>query len=160
VSIADRKVETMRDCLVSRIQSARLVGWPDRIAEFVLAHGREFRPDGSTFKGRRRTAKQCYCNCTGMVFDDRINGDDRLVYVEGFVSPYLTQHAWIMRPDGSIIDPTLRDDKPCRLYFGVPFSTLYLARTVRRNRVFGLLSPMHTTFFDLIEGRETEWRCR
>jgi hypothetical protein len=117
-----------------------------------------------TFKGRRRAAGQCYGNCARMVFDNAIRGDGALVYVEGFVSslrdyPYLIQHAWIARPDGSIIDPTLRDeDTCCCLFFGVAFSTRYLGRTVSRNRSYGLLDPLQPTFLDLTQGREVDWQ--
>jgi hypothetical protein len=111
-------------------------------AQFILEHGRAFEIDDRTFKGRRMTIKECFSNTTKMVWNDW-----SLTYVEGYVSALIPfHHAWCMRDDGGIIDPTLRikgrvGDMP-HDYFGVPFSGAFLNRYLRTVRIYGLLDGM------------------
>jgi hypothetical protein len=125
------------------------------LAAWILDHGREFAVDARTFKGRRMRAKNCFGNATAMVLRD-----SSLTYVEGYVTALIPiHHAWVMRKDGSIIDPTLSlkglngTARDVDGYFGVPFSFDYLAECLTANRVYGILDGMNRTLPDLIEGR-------
>jgi hypothetical protein len=122
------------------------------LAKFLLAHGRTFAIDERTFKGRRMTIKQCFSNATRMVCRD-----PSLTYVEGFVSVIMpVHHAWVMRPDGGIIDPTLRIKgrvgPPPHDYFGVPFAAEFLSRFLVETGVFGLLDGMSPMSIALMTG--------
>jgi hypothetical protein len=126
-----------------------------RLAAWLLDHGREFTVDERTFKGRRMRAKECFGNATRMVVRD-----PSLTYVEGYVTALIPiHHAWVMRKDGSIIDPTLSlkmlngGTRVIDGYFGVPFSYDYLAECLTANRVYGILDGMNATLPALIEGK-------
>ena len=74
------------------------------LAGFILEHGRFFGADAKSFKGRRMTPKECFCNATKVVLRD-----PSMTYVEGYVMTIIPiHHAWCMRPDGKVFDPTLR----------------------------------------------------
>jgi hypothetical protein len=138
----------------------RRVGFP----AFLIDHAREFEPDARTFKGRRMRPGYCFENATKMAMRR-----PELTYVEGYVNVLIpTHHAWLMRPDGSIIDPTLNPvglylERPIDGYFGVPFSTEYLIASVIRNTVYGLLDGMGKASLDLVTGKtpveEFLWRA-
>ena len=121
--------------------------------KFLLEHGRAFDIDARTFKGRRMTIRECFSNATKMVWRD-----PALTYVEGFVCSIIPiHHAWVMRPDGEIIDPTLRikgrSGPLPQDYFGVPFSTRFLNLYLRTVRTYGILDGMHKMSLDLMTGK-------
>jgi hypothetical protein len=122
-------------------------------SKFLLAHGRTFDVDGRTFKGRRMQIKNCFGNAAKMVWSD-----PSLTYVEGYVTAIIPfHHAWVMRPDGGIIDPTLRikgrvGPQP-HDYVGVPFSTPFLNRFLHETRKYGLLDGMSRMSIDLMTGK-------
>jgi hypothetical protein len=122
-------------------------------AQFILDHGRGFDVDGRTFKCRRMEMKACFGNAAKMVARD-----PSLTYVEGYANAIIPfHHAWVMRPDGSIIDPTLRikgrkGDMP-RDYFGVPFSRLFLQKFLVSVGTYGLLDGMSKMSIDLQMGK-------
>lgn len=122
-------------------------------AKFILEHGRLFDVDARTFKGRRMTIKECFSNSTKMVWRD-----PNLTYVEGFVTSIIPiHHAWVMRPDGGIIDPTLRVKGRAgplpQDYVGVPFSTKFLNLYLRTVRTYGILDGMSDMSIDLLTGK-------
>lgn len=112
------------------------------LAAFVLEHGQVFETDAKTFVGRRMTPKQCFGNATKVA----LRRPD-MVYVEGFVqSSILIHHAWLMRPDGKVFDPTFRgDDDPLRGYFGVAFSTGYVVKATFPNGVYNRIDLIGRT---------------
>jgi hypothetical protein len=122
-------------------------------SKFLLTNGRLFNVDARTFKGRRMTKKECFSNSTKMVWRD-----PSLTYVEGYVTSIIPiHHAWVMRPDGGIIDPTLRVKgrvgPPPQDYFGVPFSTRFLNEYLRTVRTYGILDGMSQMSIDLMTGK-------
>jgi hypothetical protein len=110
-------------------REARWLG-PRSLAAFILEHGRAFETDAKACAGRRMPMKQCFANATKVA----LRRPD-MVYVEGYVRArawgIAFHHAWLMRPDGKVFDPTLRhgDDEPSREYFGAPFSIECVAKT-------------------------------
>jgi hypothetical protein len=122
-------------------------------SKFLLAHGRAFEIDERTFKAKRMTIKECFSNATKMVWHD-----PSLTYVEGYVTSIIPiHHAWVMRPDGGIIDPTMRikgraGDMP-HDYFGVPFSTRFLNEYLQIVRTYGLLDGMSNMSIALMTGK-------
>jgi hypothetical protein len=131
-----------------------------KLAAFVLDHGQAFEADERTYQGRKRAAKQCFANAAMLVFKD-----PSLTYVEGYVETVIPiLHAWARRPDGGIIDPTLRlegvDGQPrlIRGYWGVPFATPYVRASLIRNEVYGLLGWPTQAMIELIEGKASDWK--
>lgn len=83
----------------------------------------------------RGTPQHCFANA----FDLAVNHDE-LTYVEGYAqSAYLVNaHAWVVDPDGQVIDPTWNEPER-RAYLGVAFSTDFLAEVVEQG-YYGLIS--------------------
>lgn len=130
-----------------------------RLARFWLDNGRPFVPTAATFKGRRREMKQCFQNATLEVLRD-----PSLTYVEGYVDTIIPiHHAWVLTPEGDILDPTLRvkgrHGGAPKDYWGIPFSFDYLMDTIRANGVYGLVDPMNKTFRNLIDGNAEGWKA-
>ena len=64
------------------------------LAGFILEHGRFFGADAKSFKGRRMTPKQCFCNATKVVLRD-----PSMTYVEGYVMTVIPiHHVWVRAP--------------------------------------------------------------
>jgi len=144
--------------------------WPflDLRAKFIFTHGRLFQPDALTFKGRRWTEKACFRNAGSIVIRDL----DHLTYVEGYIAcddgSYI-HHAWAMRKDGGILDPTLRRPGTefaafgARItadhheYFGVPFGRkLFCGYLVAHSRL-GLLVGDTNESQALLRGEVTDF---
>jgi hypothetical protein len=124
------------------------------LAAFVLDNGRSFAHDKLTFKGRRMRPKNCFGNATSLVMRD-----SSLVYCEGFVNAIIPiHHAWCMRRDGGIIDPTLSnkginlDPREIADYFGVPFRLGFVLEFIHATGTYGLLDGMSRQSIDLITG--------
>jgi hypothetical protein len=123
---------------------------------FLIDHGREFEPDAETYRGQRMRTKNCFGNAAQKM----LIGDPDLIYVEGYVHVYIpVHHAWLTRPDGSIIDPTLNptglDGRPLPIegYFGVPFQYDYVVEHLGKTKMYGLLHGMDKQSLDLVTGK-------
>lgn len=85
----------------------------------LLSHGRRFTatPPPSDLVGM--PDRYCYSNAAQYALEHRHTG---LVYAEGYALPYGVDfplaHAWCVRPDGTVLDPTW-DDAAGRAYVGV-----------------------------------------
>jgi hypothetical protein len=127
------------------------------LARFLLTHGRDYRADKTTFKGRRMRAQECFRNATLMG-----RRDPSLTYVEGFLS-FLgvpIHHAWLVRPDGRVVDPTLSNktvdwDTP---YYGVAFGRGFVAAFILRQGRFGLLGGESRESLALMKGETDGWK--
>lgn len=66
-----------------------------------------------------------------------------LTYVEGYADSDLfpMEHAWVVDPDGRVIDNTWR--KPGTVYYGVPFTRKFLMRALGVSGYYGLLGYAH-----------------
>jgi hypothetical protein len=125
------------------------------LPRFMLDHGRSFAHDKLTFKGRRMRAKNCFGNATTLAMRD-----SSLVYCEGFVNVIIPiHHAWCIRQDGGIVDPTLSlkgidgDEREIGDYFGVPFPFEFVSAFVLKTGTYGLLDGMSRPSIDLITGK-------
>lgn len=100
--------------------------------KIVLAYGRsyEWRPLPDFIDPAPHG--RCFQNAYELVrLDEMLDGDDNLVYVEGFAACHPVDspvhHAWAARPDGTVIDPTWHDlARDGADYFGVPFKLSYV----------------------------------
>lgn len=125
-------------------------------AKFILEHGLAWEPDANTFRGWRGQIKNCFGNSCKAVLRD-----PSLTYVEGYASAIIPfHHAWCLRDDGTIYDPTLRlkgraalKTHPPRAYLGVPFKWEFVCDFLTEVRTFGLLDGMHKRSIDLMIGK-------
>ena len=110
----------------------------DTLAEFVVKHGRYFRP-GSFPKGkgyRRGRAKECFFNSMKKAMKHG------LIYVEGYgilpdTVPVPVEHAWCTDETGMAYEFTWK--KSGLAYFGVPFDKTYLEEQYQRMSLKGEL---------------------
>lgn len=80
--------------------------------------------------------KECFSNCAGLVL-----ANDDLVYCEGYAKveymEFFILHAWLMLPDGTMLDPTWKTMGAA--YRGIPFATEYLRRVMVESEMYGIL---------------------
>jgi hypothetical protein len=111
---------------------------PRGTAAYVLAHGRFFEAGPDAFKGRRRRLGWCFINCQRLAL-----ADDSLTYCEGFAwrwgFDFALHHAWLLHGDGSLRDPTLREEWLPPLYFGIAFSRQFMAERICALKSLGCL---------------------
>lgn len=130
-------MSAMRDFYLMR---KRAFG-PDPMVDFMLKYGKDYPIGPKTFSLPKKRQGQCFMNATHLVLEDR-----SLTYVEGQVIIYGVpiDHAWVVDPDGFVLENTLRADKENIFsYFGVPFRTDYVLKATQRNSVYGLLDPYY-----------------
>ena len=100
-------------------------GWRYRSQfHLLLALGRRFTPVPNPSDLTGMPAGFCYSNAALYARAHREN--EGVVYAEGFaltpagIDVYLP-HAWIVNPDGTVLDPTW-EDAPGRAYVGIPIA--------------------------------------
>lgn len=129
-------------------------GMGSRLHKFLLANGQAFDTTPTTWDGPRMQQGMCFMNATHMVLEH-----PDLTYCEGLVTVYgiSIDHAWVIDKAGKVIDPTLTKAPGERLgeYWGVPFKTEYLRKSIYKNGVYGLLGWPYAkkTCETLFEGR-------
>lgn len=89
----------------------------------LLALGRRFTPTPSPDDLIGMPDRLCYGNAARYALSHR---DEGVVYAEGFALThagldFYLPHAWVVRPDGTVLDPTW-DDAPGRAYVGIPIA--------------------------------------
>ena len=87
----------------------------------------------------RGRVKMCFPNASRAA-----NGVSR-IYCEGFAIAYervplAVPHAWLLNPDGEVIDPTWKD--PGYAYLGIPFDRTFVSKTLLQQGTFGLLDEL------------------
>ncbi|WP_331734119.1 hypothetical protein OG345_41335 (plasmid) [Streptomyces sp. NBC_01220] len=87
----------------------------------LLVLGRRFTPTSSPDGLIGMPKRLCYSNAARYAQNHRAEG---VVYAEGFALThdgldFYLPHAWVVRSDGSVLDPTW-DDAPGRAYVGIP----------------------------------------
>jgi hypothetical protein len=114
---------------------ADLEGSSRAFATFTLEHGQEWQSQPFPHEYPSGIPRRCFGNSQDILFSDAWQSDG-LVYVEGYACsgslgfPFPTHHAWLVDAEGRVIDPTWEDPETST-YFGVPFRTEYVARTIR-----------------------------
>lgn len=81
---------------------------------------------------------QCFANAGTLA----VAPGCRYTYCEGYAMPLVDRspvlHAWLVTPDGRVVDPTWGVD-PAYRYLGVPFRRDFLVASILRTRLWGLL---------------------
>lgn len=152
-------VETLKAFASLRAKNNNLNGvdW----FQWMLDNGQEFTITKNTFEGPRMEQGQCFKNATELALRN-----PKYIYCEGKVSIYgvAIDHAWVCDQKGNVIDPTLVDKGDDRVahYFGVPFTTSYLRRSIIKNGYYGLLDGFYAreTIRPLLEGKVKRYKRR
>lgn len=100
---------------------------------FVLRHGQPFSAGVRPSYIKQRPQKECFKNSLELALETG------LTYVEGYtfrIIPIL--HAWCIDEDGTVLDPTLRDQEQLE-YFGIPFNTDYVLEYAHQSGMYGVL---------------------
>ena len=110
--------------------------------QWLEQEGRAFkaakRPKGVR-KGRKGN---CYSNATRLIYENQLFGDKTLQYAEGVAtldgSPFMVWHGWVVTPDGTVIDPTLKHPEQYT-YFGVQCDWDWYKKHVGTTGFYGVL---------------------
>lgn len=106
---------------------------------FVLDYGAEWASQAVPRQYEGGIPKRCFGNCQEILFSKQ-GREDGLTYIEGYACsggvkiPFPTLHAWLVDPDGNVIDPTW-EDAETSTYYGVPFTPEYVRRATREAHV-------------------------
>lgn len=102
----------------------------------LLKHGRPWTPAPQPSGIRFHGPQECFRNA----WYERARRPGTQ-YVEGYAAEASygipVAHAWLVDPEGLVIDPTWRTAG--REYFGVPFDHTWVSRTIFRNKYWGVL---------------------
>ena len=131
-------------------------GLSDSVQSLLLKDGQPYHMDAQTFAGPRRKLKECYKNAASAALDD-----PDLTYVEGVVSVMgiPIDHAWNVDKAGNVRDPTFPNGNHLGGYFGIPFKTDYLRKTLLKNERYGLLDMMQPGNRGLLDGETKDFRA-
>lgn len=110
---------------------------------FVLAHGRQFKPQSLPDGIRMGEEKLCYQNAFDLALCN-----SKYTYCEGFAVPRCVPmpiaHAWVVDKDGNVIDNTWKDGGV--EYFGVPFKTNDVQKTILSKNSYGIIENWQQKF--------------
>lgn len=141
------EIQTYHDFMAEHYDGSRNLHYRNDL-DLVLQHGQEFQSvPWKTWRGRgyrRGKVRECFKNA----FD--LSYRSGLTYVEGFASSGglpMIHHAWLVDPEGRVVDPTWRDNKPDEFrrpveeweYFGVPFEQDFVVDVLVRKNTYGVL---------------------
>lgn len=140
----------IRDILEHEAEAYRLIGAPSLIHEFILRNGEVFLP--SRYDGDRMEPKQCFRNAT-------VVQEAGSVYAEGFGLveglPLLFHHAFRVREDGTVIDPTWELPEDCE-YIGIQIEEPELRSLLLAQGFYGILDTPKGPATDFMYGRDPE----
>jgi predicted ABC-type ATPase len=127
-----------------------------KIQEFVLKNGQPYTVNDKTYAGPRKPMHQCFKNAA----EDAMEHRDR-TYVEGYITVHGVpiDHAWTVDDKGQVYDPTIHPNENVGGYFGVPFNTDYLTKSLVENEHYGLFGYMsQKTLGPLMSGEEKSFK--
>lgn len=120
--------------------------------DFVLRAGRPWPLGRRPSYFRMGQIRQCYMNAARRA----LKWPDRYIYCEGYargIIPVL--HAWLVCPEGRVLDPTWPDYG--LEYFGVAIKHSYLLARLEEQETFGLIDqPEHK--WPLLRDDPKQWR--
>lgn len=117
--------------------------------DFVLRHGLSFTPSPRPKSIPLGAIKSCFQNAANLAMDHD------LIYCEGYAAHLIPlSHAWCVDKHGKVIDNTWRTLAP--EYFGIPFRTEYLRRSLLKNGCYGLIDAWWKGF-PLLKDKPKLW---
>jgi hypothetical protein len=138
---ADKELKTYLQTITKmRGKSESMQGWKyTSIEDMLVQEGKFFTPPATSalpdgvHKGPN---KNCYGNAANLAIEN-----PSYTYVEGFAMtnlvPFPFGHAWVVDNNGAVIDNTW--ETPGTSYFGIPFTTDYLLKTLDKRQVYGMI---------------------
>lgn len=144
---------TTTDNDVTRALRALNEGWrklgnPNALYEFILRNGKqqagsplpEWMPMG--------VPRQCFANAAQLALSCG------MTYVDGFAAShvlagYPIHHAWVLGPEGEVIDPTWKTPEKCT-YIGVSFDDDVLREHLLAAGTYGILETVKGFNFELM----------
>jgi hypothetical protein len=128
---------------------------PGAWSTLQVRYGHGWYMNKSTFTAHRKmTRQQCFKNAATLAIDGAG------IYVEGnvLVHGVPIAHAWVVdEDDGYVIDTTIRPHPGILGYYGIPFKTEYLIKTIVKHKVYGLLDYWNTDILRT-DSDQKEWR--
>lgn len=112
-------------------------------AALLRDYGQAFPTGPRSQKCEQGEAKKCYMNAGRMALEN-----PEYTYCEGYVvfcGVYI-EHAWCVDQGGVVVEPTIRGDVDG--YYGIPFTTSYLARVSAHTGVWGVISRTNPSLFE------------
>jgi hypothetical protein len=109
----------------------------DNTYDLVAKEGKFFKPAASLPEGvKRGKMKECYRNAAMLAMEN-----DDYTYCEGIayskaINGFPFNHAFCIDKEGNVVDPTWKDGTA---YYGIPFNTDFLRKTVVLTGVWGLI---------------------
>lgn len=123
--------------------------------DFVLREGRDMDLTPTDPQLEMGTAKECFANATHYMLQNQ-----GCVYAEGYVIspklPIAIHHAWVLNPEGLVLDPTL-EWREGAAYMGVSFTRKDLLRRITKSGYYGLFCADGIRISDLVLGLDKKF---
>ncbi|MFA5355295.1 MAG: anti-CBASS Acb1 family protein [Candidatus Paceibacterota bacterium] len=108
----------------------------DNTYDLVSKEGKFFKPAPLPKDVKKGKMKGCYRNAALLAMEN-----DNYTYCEGIayskaINGFPFNHAFCIDKEGNVVDPTWKDGTA---YFGVPFSTDFLRKTIVETGIWGLI---------------------
>jgi len=129
------------------------------LQDFVLKNGEPWVGQAKPKQYRWGQQKNCYKNATDLVL-----GNNNLTYVEGYASAGLipVPHAWCVDTKNQVIDNTWRPRKSLKEtswnYFGIKIDTKFLAKTIVKQKFYGILETP-ATVIQMMKNKKQTWKA-
>lgn len=120
---------------MTRMNARPNARFPRGYYDLVFEYGQLWTPMSLPSDIPRGTPKECFSNAFHLAMED-----PTLTYVEGYAqSPMIpTLHAWVVTPDGEVIDNTW-DSPEVNAYYGIAFETDFAGGLMVKQGFYGLL---------------------
>jgi hypothetical protein len=145
---------TLRDVLDAQASAFERLGAPQPMQRVILKHG--VGGMGSPHNFKMGKPGNCFENAAIAAC---INNRHELEYCEGYGFRHSLgipiHHAWLMTPDGRVIDVTWKDSTDCE-YLGIRFKDADLRRWLLKGEVYGLLDTGRGINLDLLHEIDPE----
>lgn len=108
--------------------------------DMVFKEGRYFAPAERPLDISKDADKECFKNAALLAM-----ANPKYTYVEGFATikslgALPISHAWVVDKKGNVVDSTWKT--PGTSYYGIPFKTEFLEKTIVKTKVWGLIPEM------------------
>ncbi|MGN6556067.1 MAG: hypothetical protein ACTHLW_20350 [Verrucomicrobiota bacterium] len=134
-------------------------GWRS-ISEFVLNHGRHWKPRALPDEIKPGKMRECFKNAADLALGFHRNN---YIYCEGYALSIIpVMHAWCVDLEGNVIDPTWTPRTGAmidtgREYFGVAIKSAYLSEALLKQKYYGLIDAWQSKW-PLLTAPVADWK--